>query len=133
MKNIHILGVSSLVGFTLLLGTTVFAASANFSGNLPPNQGDTQVSTVARASSDVKHFTISITKLGSGNAIRAWTEGGLGDNYSDPYNQVPFSGTYNVLYYTNKIPGKGQNTTLNLDNPINTSASVPVGGNWSPN
>ena len=49
MKRVKNLVALSVVTFILLLGSSVYAATANFSGTLPANQGDTEVSTVAKA------------------------------------------------------------------------------------
>lgn len=52
------------VVLVMALSVTAFASSAwdSFSTKLPANQGDTEVSTVARASDSVDHFnTVSTT------------------------------------------------------------------------
>jgi len=121
------------VVFSMLFATSAFAATAQFTGSLPANQGDTEVSTVARANaSDVlKIFYINIKKLDTGySAVRAWTEGSWGGNYSNPYNEA-YLGQYWLDYTT--TPSEGANVTLNLDNPIYTSSTVAVEGEWSPN
>ena len=50
------------VVLVMALSVTAFASSAwdSFSTKLPANQGDTEVSTVARASDSVDHFNIQI-------------------------------------------------------------------------
>ena len=76
------------VVLVMALSVTAFASSAwdSFSTKLPANQGDTEVSTVARASDSVDHFNIQINSLSNGyTAVRAWAEGSWGGNYSDPY------------------------------------------------
>ena len=53
------------VVLVMALSVTAFASSAwdSFSTKLPANQGDTEVSTVARASDSVDHFNIQINSL----------------------------------------------------------------------
>ena len=65
------------VVLVMALSVTAFASSAwdSFSTKLPANQGDTEVSTVARASDSVDHFNIQINSLSNGyTAVRAWAE-----------------------------------------------------------
>lgn len=124
---------------SMVAATSAFAASAwdSFNATLPAKQGDTEVSTVARANtSDIYgYFTIKITSIDPGyTAVRAWAENTLGANYSDPYNQVAADGTNRaVFYYDGKTPSKGTNVVLNLDNPVYTSTTVDVSGTWTPN
>lgn len=69
------------VVLVMALSVTAFASSAwdSFSTKLPANQGDTEVSTVARASDSVDHFNIQINSLSNGyTAVRAWAEGSWG-------------------------------------------------------
>lgn len=40
---------------------------------------------------------------------------------------------WNVYYYSNNIPSKGTNITLNLDNPVSTTITPSVSGKWTPN
>lgn len=132
MKRIKGLVTLSIATSVLLLGSTVYAATANFSGTLPANQGDTEVSTVAKANNTDQFFSIKVNTLGgTGSAVRAWTESSAGSNYSNPYNQAN-KGVTTWIYYSN-IPAKGKNVTLNLDNPVYTSSTVSVTGSWSPN
>lgn len=79
------LGCALAFGLTM----TAFAASTSFSATLPAHQGDTEVSTVRKATS-TKSFSITINSIGSGtDKVCAWTEGdSTGTNYSSPYNQV---------------------------------------------
>lgn len=58
MKRVKNLVALSVVTFILLLGSSVYAATANFSGTLPANQGDTEVSTVAKANNVDQFFSI---------------------------------------------------------------------------
>ena len=132
MKKVKNLVALSVVTFILLLGSSVYAATANFSGTLPANQGDTEVSTVAKANNVDQFFSIKVSSLGgNGSAVRAWTESSVGANYSSPYNQAN-KGVTTWIYYSS-VPGKGKNVTLNLDNPVYTSSTVSVSGSWSPN
>ena len=94
----------------------------------------TEVSTVARASDSVDHFNIQINSLSNGyTAVRAWAEGSWGGNYSDPYWELGVGSNWNVYYYSNNIPSKGTNITLNLDNPVSTTITPSVSGKWTPN
>jgi len=132
MKKLKVLVVASAM--MMIMATTAYAATATFSGILPAYQGDTEVSTVARAhdSTSYKYFTITITSLGTGyDSVRAWTENTLGGNLSDPFKQVSKNVQTNVYYTT--VPSMGTNVVLNLDNPVYTSESVSVGGTWTPN
>lgn len=122
------------LAIAVLLGTNVFAATDYFDDTLPAKQGDTEVSTVGRANDrDVyKYFTIKITSLGSGyTSVRAWTEDSWGANLSDPYNEVDLNNSENINYSV--IPYKGDNVKLNLDNPVYSTSTVSVSGNWTPN
>ena len=132
MKRVKNLVALSVVTFILLLGSSVYAATANFSGTLPANQGDTEVSTVAKANNVDQFFSIKVSSLGGiVSAVRAWTEYSVGADYSIPYNQAN-KGVTTWIYYSS-VPGKGKNVTLNLDNPVYTSSTVSVSGSWSPN
>ncbi|WP_289137373.1 hypothetical protein [uncultured Brevibacillus sp.] len=118
----------------MLLGTSAYAATANFEGKLPANQGDTEISTVGRTNKPdaFKYFNIKITSLDSEyTSVRAWTEGWTGSNYSNPYNEAELNVITQIAY--DSVPSKGDNVTLNLDNPVYTSSSVAVKGNWNPN
>ncbi|MEK5033167.1 hypothetical protein MKY96_17050 [Paenibacillus sp. FSL R7-0302] len=133
MRNKGKLTIAGMA-LSLLFATTAFAATATFSGTLPSNQGDTEISTVSRANewNVVQYFSIKITSLGSGySSVRAWTENSTGINLSSPYTEVTLNNQATVSY--DSYPAKGLNVTLNLDNPVYTSSSVSVGGNWSPN
>lgn len=140
MKNMNKkLGVIAL-GAILLMATStmVYAASAwdSFSVNLPANQGDKEVSKVTRGSSDISHFSILISSIGGGyTAVHAWCETGLGGNVSNPFYQLGVTSPYEwaVPYYDGKSPSMGTNVTLNLDNPVYTSATPSVSGRWTPN
>ena len=124
------------VVLVMALSVTAFASSAwdSFSTKLHANQGDTEVSTVARASDSVDHFNIQINSLSNGyTAVRAWAEGSWGGNYSDPYWELGVGSNWNVYYYSNNIPSKGTNITLNLDNPVSTTITPSVSGKWTPN
>ena len=124
------------VVLVMALSVTAFASSAwdSFSTKLPANQGDTEVSTVARASDSVDHFNIQINSLSNGyTAVRAWAEGSWGGNYSDPYWELGVGSNWNVYYYSNNIPSRGTNITLNLDNPVSTTITPSVSGKWTPN
>lgn len=138
-KRVKVAAIATLAVSMLFAATSAFAATGKFSGKLPANQGDTEISTVARANAatTVQYFSIKITSIGTGYThVRAWTEknGGLGTNpnLSDPYNQVKADNTYYSVNYTT-TPNKGDNVILNLDNPVNTSSQVDVSGEWSPN
>lgn len=121
------LGCALAFGLTM----TAFAASTSFSATLPAHQGDTEVSTVRKATS-TKSFSITINSIGSGtDKVCAWTEGdSTGTNYSSPYNQVGI-GTKSFSYTTQ--PVVGENVVLNLDNPVDIATSVKVTGSWTPN
>lgn len=134
MNNKSKLAIATLA-VSMMFATSAFAATASFSGKLPANQGDTEISTVARAntSSAVKYFSIKVSTLDTGySSVRAWTEKSGGANLSSPYTEVKKSTTWGTVDYTS-VPDKGTNVTLNLDNPVYTSTQVSVGGEWSPN
>lgn len=123
------------VALCALFATSAFAATAKFSGTLPSKQGDTEISTVARANDadEVKYFSVKITSIDTGySAVRAFTEKGNGDNLSDPYTEVAANGKYATINYTT-VPSSGTNVVLNLDNPVYTTSTVSVSGEWSPN
>ena len=118
----------------MALTISTFAANVDFSGNLPAKQGDTEISQVARENdSTVKpYFTIKITSLGgNGDAVRAWTESIFEVNFSSPYNEAPLNESKNINYQ--RGPDTGIDVVLNLDNPVYTTNTVSVGGNWTPN
>ena len=91
MKNMRRIGASILV-VAVLLTVSAFAATEEFSGQLPAKHGDTEVSTIARKNgAAVKpYFEILIDQLGgNGSSVRAWTEvNATGLNVSSPYNEV---------------------------------------------
>ena len=125
--------MTATLGCALAFGLTMtaFAASTSFSATLPAHQGDTEVSTVRKATS-TKSFSITINSIGSGtDTVCAWTEGdSTGTNYSSPYNQVGIE-TKSFSYTTQ--PEIGENVVLNLDNPVDIATSVKVTGSWTPN
>ncbi|WP_281883659.1 hypothetical protein [Paenibacillus sp. YYML68] len=130
------LAMGALV-LSMLFSTSAFAASTTFSGTLPAKQGDTEVSTVGRANAQdtVQYFSIKVTKLSNGySSVRAWTEeaGWQGENYSNPYTEVSANSNWHTPAYTT-TPAKGDNVTLNRDNPVYTTSTVSVEGEWSPN
>ena len=128
------LGTIATVAMVACMSITAMAATADFTGNLPEKQGDTEISTVGRQDASVDHFTITISSLGSGtSSVRAWTEGSAGGNYSSPYNEASNGKTTNIKYYENDLPKQGKNVTLNLDNPVYMSTTVYVSGSWTPN
>lgn len=132
MKKLRFLVVASAI--LMLMVITAYAATANFSGTLPANQGDTEISTVARLNdtTTMKYFSITITSLQSGySSVRAWTEGIYGNNFSDPYIEAKLNIKKDIFY--SAVPTKGHNVVLNLDNPVYTSNQVSVAGNWTPN
>lgn len=125
-----------IIGFTcacmavLMMGMTVFAASANFSTYLPIHQGDKEVSTIKKEST-YDYFMVNFSSIGSGTTkVCVWTEKPGGENYSSPSKQV---GTgMNVVKYST-TPEVGKNVVLNMDNPVYVSYTVPVSGVWTPN
>lgn len=135
MKNKgKLMAIATLV-FCAMFATSAFAATAQFSGNLPADQGDTEISTVARANASnvVQYFSVKITSIGAGySAVRAWTEKPIGTNLSDPFTEVAADGAWHTPSYTT-TPSPGDNVVLNLDNPVYTGDTVPVAGEWSPN
>jgi hypothetical protein len=117
---------------TSVLSISAFAASDTINDLLPPNQGDTEVSTVARESSTVGYFTITIDSISGGyTSVRAWTEVGLFGNNCSSTNKSVGVGTTNCPY--SDIPQAGENVTLNLDNPVYTTDTPRVIGSWTPN
>ena len=136
MKNMRRIGASILV-VAVLLTVSAFAATEEFSGQLPAKHGDTEVSTIARKNgAAVKpYFEILIDQLGgNGSSVRAWTEvNATGLNVSSPYNEVDKVVYTKINYSSGAAPAKGLDVTLNLDNPIYTTTAVSVGGEWTPN
>lgn len=130
------LGIVTLgTALIMMMSVTVFASSLlawdSFEDVLPPNQGDTEVSTVAYAANK-NNFNIIITSLSGGyTAVRAWTESSFGSNYSNPYWEMSVGGNWTVPY--SSIPSLGANVTLNLDNPVSTTTTPTVKGKWTPN
>jgi hypothetical protein len=115
----------------MLMAASAFAATANISGHLPANQQDTEVSTVAKASSSTTTFYVTINSLSNGySTVCAWTERPSGINLSNPATQIT-KGPIRTLNYYDTYPA-GLNVVLNLDNPISTSATPAFTGSWSP-
>ncbi len=123
-----------LVGMLIV---SAFAATADFSGELPAKHGDTEISAVKRqnGASIKPYFDITITTLGgNGDSVRAWTEvNTFGVNCSSPYNEVRRGHSEQFYYYDDTAPAKGLTVTLNLDNPVYNTSAVSVSGSWSPN
>ncbi|MFD2408683.1 hypothetical protein [Paenibacillus rhizoplanae] len=141
MKNKGKLVIATLVVSAIFTTTSVFAVTASFSGSLPANQGDTEISTLVK-SSDMPGFNIIISSLGSGsgNYVRAWAEKDgfwTNPNLSSPYNNILYDSSSNNgwvgVSYDIEVPATGTKVTLNLDNPVNISSSVTVSGQWTPN
>lgn len=57
---------------------------------------------------------------------------GTKPNLSDPYNQVRANNNYQTVSYSS-TPNTGTNVILNLDNPVQSSSTVSVSGEWTPN
>lgn len=115
---------------TMMTMTALAVATASFNSVLPAYQGDTEVSTVKRATTSPT-WQINISSIGTGtNAVCAWTELTDGYNLSSPYVQV--SKGIKIMKY-DSLPNVGKNVTLNLDNPVYSSSTVAVNGEWSPN
>ena len=132
VKSKKIISLILIMSSVAIFSTSVFAATASFSGILPKYQGDTEVSVVRRASDNTGYFTIRVDSIQYGtNSVCAWTEGSWGGNYSNPYNQAGIGDKRNISYST--PPAKGENVILNLDNPVNVDYTVEVSGIWSPN
>ncbi len=133
VKRIAIIAIT-VCTLAMCMSISVFAATTKFSGELPKQQGDTEISTVRRAGSTQKYFTIHVVNLDNvTNAVCAWTEGdSTGLNYSNPYVQVQKGRTTNVKY-DKHVPDIGENVVLNLDNPVYLDYAVSVSGNWTPN
>lgn len=112
------------------LTMTAFAAYTGFSATLPAHQGDTEVSTVRRAS-NATHFTITVDSIDNGTNVCPWTAGDSTDkNYSSPYTQAGVE-TKDTSYA--KLPNIGENVVLNLDNPVDLPTFVKVSSSWTPN
>lgn len=126
------ISVLACVALAICMSLSAFAATAPFTGYLPANQGDTEISTVRKETS-TNYFSIHIYILGDAtNKVCAWTEGdSTGYNYSSPYNQVEVYEPTDIKY--THVPDIGENVVLNLDNPVDISSSVIVAGEWSPN
>lgn len=133
MKNLSkVVVVASLL--VMCLTTTVFGADGYFSDTLKKYQQDVEVSTIRKSSYD-ETFIVSLTYIEKGvtNMVCVWTENDItGDNYSDPYEQIKV-GLYELDYFSNKVPSKGTNVTLNMDNPVKSEYTVDVAGVWTPN
>lgn len=130
-------GALATLVVSAVFSASAFAATANFSGNLPANQGDTEISTVARANAAnvVTYFSVKVTSIATGyTAVRAFTETPGGTNLSDPYREMAANSAWHTeSYYASDVPDPGDNVILNLDNPVITSSTVAVAGQWSPN
>lgn len=122
-----------LVVLVFSITTVALGAEQRFSANLPRNQGDIEVSTVRKATSE-DTFMINMYSIGTGiTTVCVWTEKDalIKRNYSSPYFQVGVGrtdGDYDILQ-----PAVGDNVILNLDNPVVMSTTVSVSGIWSPN
>ena len=116
------------------LSITSFAAYTSFSGYLPMNGGDREMSTVAKSTDGTAYFTVNPKCTNSNYThVCAWTEKpALGTNYSTPAKQVLLNATTNVEYSIS-TPAAGASVTLNLDNPVHDGVMIYVTGRWTPN
>lgn len=137
MKKINkkLFALMTMMVLTMGMATTVFAVVAwdSFDVKLPKNNKDKEVSTVKRSSgqNSKKYFTIDLSSIGKGyTSVCAWTESSTGSNYSNPSTQVN-TGSKNVNYA--KVPKKGKKVVLNLDNPVKTTVTPRIKGEWTPN
>lgn len=130
--NKKILGLGLALVLCLSLSVPALAAySYGFSATLPANQGDTEVSKVSRGT-DSEYWHIRIDSATQNvKKVHAWTEGGLGDNYSSPSKTVSVGSGY-AMKYDRVVPNEGQNVVLNLDNPNSVSYTVDLEGSWDP-
>lgn len=122
--------LTAAIALVLGLALSANAATASFTAKLPKNQGDTEVSTVARSTSASKNFCVKINSISNGfTHVRAWVEGTAGKNFSNPLEQISI-GTAYINYTT--VPAAGKNMILNLDNPVKSTTTPTVKGSWSP-
>lgn len=140
LKN-KLFGVIAATVLLMSITVTAFAAVsqqesawADFNVNLPANSGDIETRLVARVNtaSTMKYFTINISSIGAGcTAVRVWTENQFGYNFSSSVGNSIGTGQRNINY--SEVPQQGDVVKLNLDNPVNTSATPAVKGSWTPN
>lgn len=131
MKKRKTLVAALILVFALSIPT--FAATANFSATIPAKQGDTEVSTVARAGGiqENQFFDITLQTLTAGySSLRAWAEVGTGTNVSSPYQEALVKHTTRMKYTRSVLPRV--NVTLNLDNPVYTTSKLHATGQWTP-
>ncbi|KHL91329.1 hypothetical protein QW71_35280 [Paenibacillus sp. IHB B 3415] len=138
MRNKGKLAIATLVISTIFAATSAFAATS-FSGSLPANQGDTEISADVKSGMNMPGFSVQITNLGSGKYVRAWTEKSgfwTNPNLSSPYNTIIYDsnniGWANIPYDI-EVPAAFSTVILNLDNPVNLSSTVSVSGEWTAN
>lgn len=135
MNKVKKLSACVLISAALVMCMSMSALAKSdwlveFSGTLPANQGDAQVSTIKKEF-ETEYFTVNMTSIGNNyKNVCAWTENTLGANYSDPSNQVHLNEFEQVGY--DSVPKVGRNVVLNLDNPVKTESTVAVQGRWSP-
>ena len=125
-KRIIGMGMALIVCLSLSVSAmAAFMYDYEFSGTLPARQGDTEVAHVRRGTeNDTWHFELQTATAGL-KKVHAWTEGGLGDNYSSPSKTFSVGSGYSVDYDV-KVPSDGQNVYLNLDNPNSVAYTVDV-------
>ena len=132
----RLLAISMAIMVVMTMSITAFAATVateSFSVKLYEKQKDREVSTIARSnhSDTVTYATVTIDSIANDyTAVRAWMEKPAGANYSNPYTQIGIK--KNKVNYS-KVPDKGDNVVLNLDNPVYTTKTPLVKGSWTPN
>lgn len=137
----RIFGVIIATALMMSITVTAFAAVsnqqspwANFNVTLPAHSWDAETGLVARvnSASTMKYFTVEIYGISGGyTAVRVWTENQFGFNFSNPLANSVGIGRRNINYAT--VPQAGDVVKLNLDNPVDTSATPTVRGRWTPN
>ena len=86
----------------------------DYTGELPADTGDVEVSTVKKAYTN-NYFAVSCKSSRSGlGSVNVWTETGWGVNASSPNHPITANGI------------------LNIDNNSVTSTTYPIEGRWSP-
>ena len=130
-KRLYATAAALVMMFTLCM--SVYAAWDDFTISLPTAQGDYELPRVQKTST-ITCFSVKITDIGTTSddydTVMVWTEKPSGDNYSSATYEAGL-GKSNPPY-DEQVPEVGDNVVLNMDNPIYTTDTPVVSGEWTP-
>lgn len=126
-----------ILGAVMSLSVFTYAASTatdHFSISLPVQQEDYELPAVKKTNSSKRYFCVDIESIGDADdtysTVMVWTESEAGINFSP--SDYEMGEELDCINYST-TPSVGTNVVLNMDNPIYTTNTPLVVGDWTPN